>query len=153
MSVPTLIQPVAPSEQDSLQARESGRLLAKHLRTGDAVKVSILEGEQPGETLTIPASAVELLQHILLQMAEGNAITLMPVHAELTTQQAADLLNVSRPYLVSLLDEGEIPHHRVGTHRRVLFNDLMRYKQAIDAKRRDALRQLTEQAQALDMGY
>ena len=131
-------------------ALESSRLLASHISEEGALTLRL---EDSGETVTLPASALHLLQRILAQMAEGNAVTLLPVHAALTTQQAADLLNVSRPYLVSLLDRGDIPHHKVGTHRRVLLDDLMRYKEASDAKRCDALRQLTQQAQELDMGY
>ena len=137
-------------ERERQLALESSRLLASY--TGDEGALT-LRLEDTGETVTLPASSLHLLQRILTQMAEGNAVTLLPVHAELTTQQAADLLNVSRPYLVSLLEEGDIPHHKVGTHRRVLLDDLMRYKEASDAKRRDALRQLTEQAQELDRGY
>ncbi|CAN5724468.1 hypothetical protein BH24DEI2_BH24DEI2_24270 [soil metagenome] len=142
--------PTVPDEHEKRLALDSSRFLAAHVNQKDALTIRLADSE---ETITLPASALQLLQRILVQMAEGNAVTLLPVHAELTTQQAADLLNVSRPYLVSLLEAGELPHHKVGTHRRVLLDDLMTYKKASDAKRRDALRQLTKQAQELDMGY
>jgi excisionase family DNA binding protein len=98
-------------------------------------------------------SAVKLLTEILTQMSEGNAVTLTSVHSELTTQEAADLLNVSRPYLVGLLDENKIPHRKVGNRRKVLSKDILAYKKNIDQKRMKTLDELAKQSQELDLGY
>ena len=111
-----------------------------------------LEGGQR-TTVQIPTAVLELLQEILVQMAQGNAVTLVPIHAELTTQQAADLLNVSRPFLIERLEQGEIPFRKVGTHRRIRLHELMVYKHAIDQQRATALDELAAQAQELGLGY
>jgi len=84
----------------------------------------------------------------------GDAISLIPIHAELTTQQAADFLNVPRPHLVKLLESGSGPEFRqVGRHRRVMFKDLLAYQKRIEKIQREALDALSEQAQALNMCY
>jgi len=144
---------IAPTEADTQLARESSRRLAAHkLGRRTSVRIQVLDDHQP-ETVAVPASALRLLVHMLTEMAQGNAVTLIPVHAELTTQQAADLLNVSRPFLVGLLEASQIPHRKVGTHRRVLFRDVLAYKQKNDAERLKALDALAAQAQELKMGY
>ncbi len=144
---------LAPTEEESRLARESSRRLALHLGMPEKIQVQIVQAGHPGEVLPLPSSALRLLYNILTEMANGNAVTLLPIQTELTTQQAADILNVSRPFLVELLEQGQIPHRKVGTHRRVLFQDLMTYKRRIDADRLEALRELEEQAQELGMGY
>ena len=145
---------VAPSDADVQLALESGRLLAAHdfgPRAG--VRVRLLDGGDGAEAVTLPASAMRLLLHLLAEMSQGNAVTLIPNHAELTTQQAADLLNVSRPYVVKLLDEGKMPSRSVGKYRRVRFDDLMAYKRKDDEARAEVLDRLTAEAQELGMGY
>ena len=145
--------PTMPSETEALLAQESSRQLARLLDEKPAVKVQILTENNTDGVVTVPGSAMRMLVQILAEMADGNAVTLTPIHAELSTQQAADLLNVSRPYLVQLLERGEIPCHKVGTHRRVLLTDLLCYKNDLKAKRRQVLAELTAQAQELNMGY
>jgi len=86
-------------------------------------------------------------------MGQGSAVTVLPIYAEMTTQQAADFLNVSRPHLVSLLQSKEIPFHMVGSHRRVRFADVCNYKDSFEKQRRSAMTELAEQAQELGFGY
>lgn len=146
-------EPVIPTAQESAIAKEASRALATHLKHLPKLHFQILEDRATPEKLVLPTAAIRMLLDILTEMAAGNAVTLIPIHAELTTQQAADALNVSRPFLVSLLEEKKIPYRKVGTHRRILFEDLMRYKKQIDADRCAALDQLTKEAQELNMGY
>jgi excisionase family DNA binding protein len=145
---------VAPTEAEAQLARESSRRLATHkLGRRSSVRIQLLDDGKEAEAVAVPASALRLFLHLLTEMSQGNAVTLIPTHAELTTQQAADLLNVSRPYLVKLLDEGKIPCRTVGKYRRVRFDDLMAYKRKDDEARAKILDQLTAEAQELGMGY
>lgn len=147
---------VAPSDADRREARASSRRLAPYLAGKSKVRVQVVSEEgRPveEEPLPLPGPALDLLFLILTEMAQGNAVTLIPVHAELTTQQAADLLNVSRPFVIELLEKGEIPYRKVGTHRRILLNDLLKFKDRSEAQRRKALDELAAQAQDEDMGY
>lgn len=144
--------PVIPSETEALLARETSRTLASIMPSQDEdLELQVVEGQVA--KIKLPAMAVRLLLDILEQMSRGNAVTFIPIHAELTTQQAADVLNVSRPFLVKLLEEGVLKHRKVGTHRRIRYDDLMAYKHDIDNKRLKALEELVNQAQELDMGY
>jgi excisionase family DNA binding protein len=99
-----------------------------------------------GETTEIPASIYEVLARVAEDMAQGHSIVIVPVGHELTTQEAADLLNVSRPHLVKLLESGEIDFHLAGTHRRVIFEHLMTYRDRRDQARRETLDELAREA-------
>ena len=143
-----------PTAADALQARESLQRLSHYPGAGHSkLRIHIQGDEQPCEDVTLPLSAFRLLKDILAEMARGHAVTLLPVRAELTTQKAADLLNVSRPFLIGLLEEGKIPFRLVGQHRRVRLDDLMAYKRKDDEARSRIADELTADAQELGMGY
>lgn len=143
---------IRPTEADAALARESGRKLAAHLGETSGLRLQIGAGKA-SEELILPPSAVRLLVRILSELGEGNAVTVTPLRAELTTQQAADLLNVSRPHLVKMLDEGTIPSRKVGSHRRVLLEDLLAYKREFQARRKASLEELAGLSQDLRLGY
>ena len=160
-----ILSPATFSKLESQMAREGSRRLASRLNASQnadqdaepsrsqSVTVRIAEGEGPGETVELPVAALRLLVGILDEMAEGNAVTLVPSQAALTTQQAARFLNMSRPYLVGLLEGGNIPFHKAGTHRRVFFRDLLAYKTQSGKERHEALTELAALSQELGMGY
>ncbi|MYJ87380.1 MAG: helix-turn-helix domain-containing protein [Rhodobacteraceae bacterium] len=141
-----------PSPRDAEIARHTSQLLAKYAAESKPLSFRINKPEL-AEVIDLPEGAVKLLHEILEVMATGRGVTIIPVNTELTTVQASDILNVSRPYLIKLLEEGAIPHHKVGRHRRVLTKDIIAYKKSIDAKRKKILEQLTAEAQEDDMGY
>jgi excisionase family DNA binding protein len=140
-----LDEAVKATEAETELASESSRRLSPYV--GRNLRMEIPANGHPAQMIELPASAVRLLVRILSHMAAGDAITLIPLHAELTSQQAASLLNVSRPYLIKLLTEEKIPYRKIGTHRRILFSDLMAYKRRSDAERREALSALVADAQ------
>jgi excisionase family DNA binding protein len=143
-----------PSQEEVMLARESGRSLSSVLSTRSQIQQIDLHDDQGAvRAVHIPTSALHLLLQVLTEIGQGNAVSIIPIHAELTTQEAADVLNVSRPFLVQLLEKGDMPFHKIGTHRRVRYQDVMAYKQHIDLARHQVLDELAQEAQELDMGY
>jgi excisionase family DNA binding protein len=153
MATAAPIRPLPTAEEIAL-AKQSGRTLSAFLQTkAETQQIEIFDDKGGAHPVRVPVSALRLLVDVLTEIGEGNAVNIIPVHAELTTQEAADVLNVSRPFFVKLLEQGDIPFHKVGTHRRVRYQDVIAYKEAIDAKRTEALDELAAQAQVHDMGY
>lgn len=140
-----------PDAQAAELAHGSATALARLLQS--CPKQARARVHMQGTDLILPRKAVELLRDILTEMAQGNAVTLMPLHAEITTQEAANLLNVSRPYLIKLLEEGAIPFTKIGTHRRVRLQDVMHYRAEQQVRSQEALKALADLAQQHDMGY
>jgi excisionase family DNA binding protein len=151
MAIPGLTS-VPPSKEGMELARTSAERLAPLARRGRPLTLRVCDaGEE--ETIELPAGAVKLLHAILEDMASGRAIAIVPQNAELTAQEAADFLNVSRLFLVELLEQKKLPYRLVGTHRRIHLEDVLHYKENIDAERRKVLDQLVAEAQELKMGY
>ncbi len=146
-----LEQPVAPSEEDVKLAKQSSRSLTA--LGGQVVTCRIKSGEGEPVEIELPMAAVRMLAQMLAQMAEGKAVMLMPINAQLTTQQAADLLGVSRPFLVEQIKRGQLAFQKVGTHRRIAFADLMSYRQKMSAESQAAMDSLAAEAQELKLGY
>lgn len=142
----------APSAYDSALARASGAQLSRYKGMNRPLSIRVLDAEQE-QPLELPAGAVALLMNILEAMAAGQGVSIIPENAELTTVQAAAVLNVSRPYLIKLLTERAIPYRKVGKHRRILMEDMMAYKRRTDRERETVLDQLVSDAQENGMGY
>ncbi|AMN77057.1 MULTISPECIES: helix-turn-helix domain-containing protein [Pseudomonas] len=145
---------ILPLEKEVEAAVQGQRELASLLSTKfETQRIDIFDKEDKPHTLVLPTSALRLLVDILGELAIGNAVKVVPVHAELTSQEAADLLNVSRPHLVKMLEEGAIPFTKTGRHRRIRFSDLMAFKQRRAEESQRAMEALAKQAQELGMGY
>lgn len=145
-----------PDDSVAEQAASAVAALSEFLRAHPtpSARVRIVPDDADAETpIVVPAEAFRLFIEILAELANGNAVTVAPVHAELTTQQAADLLNVSRPYLIGLLEDGHIPFRRVGNRRKVLLADVLDYRRRDDQDRDEILRQLTAEAEEHGLGY
>lgn len=136
---------IAPGDVDAQQAERALRRIRDYLShtSGEDADISLIgETTDSNDPLILPRPTVEMFAAILAAIAQGQGVQLMPVNAEVSTQVAAEMLNVSRPYLIKLLESGEIPYRSVGRHRRVKFQDVVEYKRQDDRKRKDAADEL-----------
>ncbi|NKX87595.1 helix-turn-helix domain-containing protein [Nocardia coubleae] len=141
---------IEPGEIDAEVADRALRRVRDYLTNHPTDQVIQVAGETGAENaLILPRSVVNMVAFILAQAADGQGVSIVPSHAELTTQQAADLLNVSRPYVVGLLEAGEIPFRLVGTHRRIRYDDLKDYQRRSAARSRVAADELADLGQEL----
>lgn len=154
MTLPSHLATMLPVEREVAAAVHSQRALAAYLSTQfETQRIQIFDEKNRAHQVELPTSALRLLVEILSELAEGNAVKVVPIHAELTSQEAADMLNVSRPHLVKLLETGALPFHKAGKHRRIRFADLMAFKAERDRASAEALEELAKQAQELHLGY
>lgn len=143
---------VHPDSTEVQAADVALRRVQRYLSTHAGERsIRVVVGGDPDDALALPRGAVELLARVLANMAAGQQVSVVPAHAELTTQQAADLLNVSRPYLIGLLDAGQIEYRRVGTHRRVRADSLLAYQRRDDQRRHEVADELTVLGQEMGL--
>lgn len=141
-----------PNQSEVEQAKQSSRTLSKYT-DADRVQLSLRGDNGEADDLILPGHVLQILLDVLSEMSRGNAVSVVPYHQELSTQEAANLLNVSRPFLVSLLEDGDIPFRKVGAHRRVMLQDVLNYQEANRQHRKNALDELGRLSQDEDMGY
>lgn len=138
-----------PTPEEAAGSRKAATFLARHLtrKGGFSLRARRATSEPDAE---LPPAVTRLVLDLLRSIGKGDAVALVPFGAELSTQEAADLLNVSRPFLVKLMESGELPHHKVGAHRRVRAEDLFAFKRRRDSARDEALSKLARLGQEID---
>lgn len=143
-----------PNAQEIALAKLSSQELSAVLATnGEVSDFNVVSEDGETHSVKLPKNAIKLMIEVLTQLGHGNSVNITPIHAELTTQEAADLLNMSRPTFIKLLDSGDLPHSRTGNRRKVAFSDVMNYKQSLEKKRLAALDELSALDQELGLGY
>ncbi|WP_087019634.1 excisionase family DNA-binding protein [Thaumasiovibrio subtropicus] len=149
-----MITTTLPSAEEMALARLSSQELSAVIESsGAAQQISVVDKSGKIHEVTLPASALKMMLEVLTQLGNGNSVNITPIHAELTTQEGADLLNMSRPTFIKLLDTGTIPYSRIGNRRKVQFAAVMAYKQQLEVQRLKTLDELSALDQELDMGY
>ena len=153
MFVTTANEAITPTYQDTQVARVSSAALGPLLndKAAGPAHIVLRTGSEGEADIVLPLPAVHLLFHALQEMAKGNAVTLLPVDTELTTQQAAELLRISRPSLVKMLDEKKLPYRKVGAHRRVRYDDVLLYLKAERARRAQVMQELVAETERLGL--
>jgi excisionase family DNA binding protein len=140
-----------PTPHETAKAREAVSVLGRTTTKAGAVPISVKDDGKES-TVELPPAVARMMLDLLAHIGRGEAVNLISSGSELTTQQAADILNVSRPFLVRLLDSGELPFHKVGTHRRMKASDVIEYRRRRAGKQKVALAELARLGQEIDAG-
>lgn len=138
-----------PTPDEAEKAKQATITFARLKNAQGALSLN-LKDSNGDAVIELPPAVSQMILNLLLLISKGEAVTLVPFGAQLTTQQAADLLNVSRPFLVKELNSKKLPYHKVGTHRRINADDLLAYKKTRDANRRETLRELARLGQEIE---
>ncbi len=139
-----------PTPEETEKAQVATRVLGGLATKQGALSLRLLQNEHKEQVIDLPPAIGSMLLELLMHISKGEAVTFVPVGAELSTQEAADILNVSRPFLIKLLESNQLPHHKVGTHRRIRANDVFDYKGHRDKMRSEALDELVKLGQEID---
>ena len=143
-----------PSAEEIALAKLSSQELSAVIESnGESQRINVIDKSGKTHEVTLPASALNMMIEVLTQLGQGNSVSITPIHAELTTQEGADMLTMSRPTFIKLLDSGKIQFNRTGNRRKVLFSAVMSYKQDLENQRLTTLSELSELDQEMGMGY
>jgi excisionase family DNA binding protein len=143
-----------PSAEEMALAKLGSQELSAVIEiNGETQRINVVDKSGKTHEVTIPTSALNMMIEMLTQLGQGNSVSITPIHAELTTQEGADMLNMSRPTFIKLLDSGDIPFSRTGNRRKVAYADLMSYKSCLEEKRLATLAELSALDQEMEMGY
>ena len=145
--------PLPSDEEIALARLGSQELSAVMEMNGEAQTINVVDKSGRTHEVTLPSSVLSMMIEMMTQLGQGNSVRITPIHAELTTQEGADMLNMSRPTFIKLLDSEEIPYSRTGNRRKVAYAYLMAYKNQLEDNRLAALAELSELDQEMDMGY
>jgi hypothetical protein len=151
-----LLSATAPSEEEAREARhllDRLRLLGEDPRPLRLHVAGASGGLEPEEPITLPPLAMRLLVALLNELASGNAVALLPLHAELSVQETADLLDASPAFVLDLMERGELHYHHTGPCQMIRLVDTLEYKERVDLARREVLAELAAEAQELGLGY
>lgn len=141
-----------PSAEEIALAKLGSQELSAVIETnGEAQRINVVDKLGKSHEVTIPASVLNMMIEVLTQLGQGNSVSITPIHAELTTQEGADMLNMSRPTFIKLLDSQEIPFSRTGNRRKIAFADIMEYKDRLEERRLTSLAELAALDQELNM--
>lgn len=148
-----VLDTIVPTKNEAKIAKKSSAVLSGYKHFPQVATIQMGKSGKTQQEIVIPKSVIRLISDTLGQMAQGKGVALLSTSQEITTQVAASILNVSRPYVIKLLKQGKIPYRMVGTRHRVLASDVIHYKEENDKARMSALEKLSNQAQKLNMGY
>ena len=147
------VAPLTLNAKDKEMVRVAQRCIMASLDHSRAAVITLTTDTGKHPTVELPPSALKLIGQLLGAMSEGRPIVLMPTEQELTTVEAANLLNVSRPFVIKEMDSGRLPHRKVGSHRRIALEDVLAYAQKMQTTQASALDRMAENAHELGLDY